>query len=772
MFKHLKFAYKLGLGFGSLVILLVAMAAIGAWKMSVIKQDLRFIANDVAVQLKLAQRIGASYEARDKLLRAMTMASDERRKTDLRNQFMAERDKGNADVGKLDDLVTSAEGRKLLADLKEAQGKNAPLSERAMALIAARDPSVDAYITENFEPSIERIHATLDKLIERQEEVKAAALAEAESEYVSAVIILIVAAVVSLLLAAGIGWAVTRSVTRPMTRALGAAQSIGAGRYDNDLATDARDETGQLLTAMGSMQDALKKASEAAVENLRVRIALDSCSTNVMIANKDNTIIYMNEAIAEMMARNEGEIRKQLPAFSARNLLGANIDVFHRNPAHQRGMLSALRSAHRAEIKVGGATFSLIASPITDEKGERIGTVVEWRDRTAEVAAETEIAEIVQGAVLGDFSNRITVEGKAGFFKLLAENMNKLMETADVGLNEVSRVLSALAKGELTQRIDREYHGLFGRLKDDSNQTVDTLAKIITDVRSAADALTAASEQVSSTAQSLSQAASEQAASVEETSASVQQMSASIKQNSENAKVTDSMAGKAAKEAAEGGDAVTRTVEAMKSIATRISIIDDIAYQTNLLALNAAIEAARAGEHGKGFAVVAAEVRKLAERSQVAAQEIGQLAGSSVSMAEKAGSLLSQMVPSINKTSDLVQEISAASEEQSEGVGQINSAMGQLNTSTQQNASASEELAATAEELSGQAEQLQELMAFFKLAAESSTARAAAGPRGAKARAAATPARPAYRNGHVNGHATGAHASSAAVDESMFARFN
>jgi methyl-accepting chemotaxis protein len=240
------------------------------------------------------------------------------------------------------------------------------------------------------------------------------------------------------------------------------------------------------------------------------------------------------------------------------------------------------------------------------------------------------------------------------------------------------------------------------------------LAQVVSEVRSSAEALSSASEEVSATAQSMSQGASEQAASVEETSASVEQMNASITQNSENAKVCDSMAVLAAKQAAEGGEAVNQTVEAMKQIAKRIGIIDDIAYQTNLLALNAAIEAARAGEHGKGFAVVAGEVRKLAERSQVAAQEIGELAGSSVAVAEKAGKLLAGMVPSITKTSDLVLEIAEASEEQSSSVGQVNTAMVQLNQLTQQNASSSEQLAATAEEMSGQAAALQELMEFFK----------------------------------------------------------
>lgn len=281
--------------------------------------------------------------------------------------------------------------------------------------------------------------------------------------------------------------------------------------------------------------------------------------------------------------------------------------------------------------------------------------------------------------------------------------------------NYTARIVEQVANGDLAVRAQLASNDQRSILYA-INQMIVKLSSIISDVRTTADSLSAASEQVIATAQSLSQSATEQAASVEETSASMEEISASISQNNDNARVTDSIATQSAQEATQGGEAVKNTVAAMQKIAEKISVIDDIAYQTNLLALNAAIEAGRAGEHGRGFAVVASEVRKLAGRSQTAAKEIGELAHSSVKQAVSAGTLLDQMVPSIRRTADLVQEISTASQEQSMGANQITTAISQISIATQQNSTASEELYATAEELSHQASQLQEMMEFFKLA--------------------------------------------------------
>ncbi|MDY4338281.1 methyl-accepting chemotaxis protein [Xanthomonas sp. LF07-6] len=434
--------------------------------------------------------------------------------------------------------------------------------------------------------------------------------------------------------------------------------------------------------------------------------------------------VFINEII-EQVRRNMQGLIAQMKHMSAQHDAG-DIDVViesHRFEGDFRSMADGIncmvgdhiatkKKAMACIAEFGRGNFDAPLEALPGKKAFINDTIEQVRSNLRALIRDTSL--LVDAAAAGRLDVRADGSLHHGDFRRIVDGVNLTLDTVIGPLNEAGAVLKAIEAGDLTRLADVQCRGQLKELCDSINATVARLAQVVGEVNINAEALASASEQVSATAQSLSQAASEQAAGVEETSASLEQMTASIAQNTENAKVTDGMAAKAAREANEGGDAVRSTVTAMKQIAQKIGIIDDIAYQTNLLALNAAIEAARAGEHGKGFAVVAAEVRKLAERSQVAAQEIGQVAESSVELAENAGKLLEQMVPSIRRTSDLVQEITAASEEQTSGVGQINAAVGQLNQTTQQAAANSEELAATAEEMSGQAEQLQQLMSFFR----------------------------------------------------------
>ncbi len=463
----------------------------------------------------------------------------------------------------------------------------------------------------------------------------------------------------------------------------------------------------RVTAAIDKVQSSMRQAAEAAAFNQRIRLSLDSLPVAVTVSNAQAQLVHATPAAKELLKLFGGA------SFDTEKFYGNKLSSLFKDPAHISRFDQAVKSGETVEMEVSGHQLRLLARPVRDSQGTPVGRITQWLDRTSEIASERELDDMVEAATQGDFSRRLGLEGKTGFFGKISAGMNQLVQTSEQGLSDVARVLAALAQGDLTQRITRDYAGLFANVKDSVNATNEALSRVIGEVRSASGALTNAAGQVNATAQSLSQSASEQAASVEQTSSSVNLMSASINQNSDNARVTDSMATKASKEAQEGGSAVSQTVLAMKQIAAKIGIVDDIAYQTNLLALNAAIEAARAGEHGKGFAVVAAEVRKLAERSQEAAKEIGELAGNSVTTAERAGKLLEEIVPSIQKTSELVQEIAAASSEQSESVTQIGGAMGQLSKATQQNASASEELAATSEELATQADQLQQSIGFF-----------------------------------------------------------
>ena len=352
--------------------------------------------------------------------------------------------------------------------------------------------------------------------------------------------------------------------------------------------------------------------------------------------------------------------------------------------------------------KAGAAAANVLefSSPIL-QQSEKIGMV-----RIGYSTARIGIALRQSQAILAGLSI-----GTLLLVSLIVYQLFRLLALKPIARLNV--IVGQVANGDLTRDVEAESGDEIGALFTSIGSMVLKLKKVVSDVKYAADNVASGSRQLSAGSEQMSQGGTEQAASAEEASASIEEMHATIRQNADNAVATEKIAQKSANDALESGKAVSEAVSAMKDIAGKISVIEEIARQTNLLALNAAIEAARAGEHGKGFAVVAAEVRKLAERSQVAAGEIGTLSGSSVDVAENAGAMLSKLVPDIQRTSELVQEITASSKEQAEGADQINSSIQQLNKVIQQNAGAAEEMASTAQELSSQAEQLLETVGFF-----------------------------------------------------------
>jgi len=489
----------------------------------------------------------------------------------------------------------------------------------------------------------------------------------------------------------------------------------------------------ELMSELGTTQARLLEFVEAeqasARTSSRILQALDNVSVAVMVSNTSHEIIYLNQAAQDLMQKVENAAQAVLPGFNAQQLTGQHIDLFRNHHPNEPDLIEQLTHSHSTEVQLSDITLRMAATPVLDQHGERLGTVVQWGDRTQELAVEREVESIVSSALAGNLDERICLDGKAGFFATLSQGINELVEVNAHIINDTTRVVGALAQGNLTETITADYQGEFARLKQDANASINKLTGIMAEVQTSTDSVQQGLNEISDGNASLSQRTEQQAASLEQTAAAMEQMTATVDQNADNAHHANDLAAQARNQAEQGQSVVGRAVAAMteinqssRKVVDIIGVIDEIAFQTNLLALNASVEAARAGEQGRGFAVVAGEVRNLAQRSATAAKEIKELIEDSADKVEEgaqlvneSGDTLNEIVNSAKKVSDIVAEIASASQEQSDGIGQVNKAITQMDTMTQQNAALVEEATAASELMSEQASHMRELIAFFVL---------------------------------------------------------
>lgn len=518
-----------------------------------------------------------------------------------------------------------------------------------------------------------------------------------------------------------LGLLMGRSIAKPLQTIVQTISELAKGKQTEIHGDTRADEIGDLARAM-------RQVYEKGVEAARLRSALEGCSTMVMVADPNGKIVYINPASQAYFDKFEADIRRKNSSFEARALLGSELLRLHPDLSQvMSGTSSAPYDA--VEVALGSRRLKVNAGPVVNGAGETIGTVVEWTDATNDLAMQAEFVRIIDAAKRGDFDQQIDLAGVDGVYRDLGEGMNQLTCMVAQVTDELGDMLEAMASGDLRQRVEADFQGKLGLLKNHANRTADELTRIFGEIQDSASEVRSAASEITSGTEDLSHRTEQAASSLEETAASSEEMAATVRQNAENAKNASQLAGDADRNAKSGGEVVEQAISAMagieesaQKITDIIGVIDEIAFQTNLLALNASVEAARAGEAGKGFAVVAQEVRQLAQRSAQAAADIKTLIQNSngrvedgVHLVNQAGEALTKILGSIGRVTGIVAEISNASQEQAAGVQEINGSITNMDEMTQQNSALVEESTASARTLNDQATRLAELVAFFKL---------------------------------------------------------
>ncbi|WP_115556552.1 MULTISPECIES: methyl-accepting chemotaxis protein [Xanthomonas] len=691
--QRLNVGRRLGMAFGILILLSGLLVATGLVTMANARFELDTIVNNNMERIQLSTEMLDANTNVAIGLRDIVMVSGEAANRHSMEMIEANRKRYKNAHDALAAMPSSALEKDALTLVQQKRDVSVKFNnqileyglrdqnDQAQALLQG-----EAAVAMDAQQAAIRANAALERRLSK--EAYAAAVASMHRGKVT----LATGGIAALLISALLAWLITRSLTAPLSQATRTAESIAAGNLHNDVHTTATDETGRLLQAMDKMQLQLRNLIAAQTDmakrhdNGQISFRIDASAfpgDYGRMANDTNLLVASHVAVQTDLARIMGR--------------------------YAVGELSEDMQPLPGEKAVFSDTMSQVKLNLS--------------------AMNHEIKHLAQAAANGDFSARGDAERFQFDFRVMVESLNHLMSTADGNLQSLSSLLQSIAAGDLTARMSGEFRGVFAQMRDDANATASQLAQIVGNIQQSAVSINAAASEIAAGNQDLSQRTEQQAANLEETAASMEELTSTVKQNAESARQANQLAIGAARVASQGGEVVGKVVETMtgieassKKIADIISVIDGIAFQTNILALNAAVEAARAGEQGRGFAVVASEVRTLAQRSSGAAKEIKDLIDDSVqrvaegsALVHTAGKTMGDVVASVQRVTDIMGEISAASQEQSAGIEQVNQTITHMDETTQQNAALVEEATAAARSMEEQAEQLTDAVAIFKI---------------------------------------------------------
>jgi len=511
----------------------------------------------------------------------------------------------------------------------------------AMEALRANDIALaDKIRKEDISPLYKRANQSIQALMQLQMDVAKEIYEAAQTRYDRTRNMAIGLILMGIMLALWLGFTLIRAIVQPLDTAIAHFGKIAQGHYNNSINIEYHDELGKVMAALKAMQIKcgfdVAEAKRIADEHRRTKVALDNVSTGVMITDNARNIIYANKSVIEIFGKAEEDIRKQLPNFSAANLVGTNIDNFHKAPSHQAQMLSSLNDAHSASIEVGGRTIELIVSTVINDEGHRLGTVAEFKDHTIEKLAENEVDSILHSAIKGDFSKRIEIQGKEGFFKQLGEGLNELLKTTESGLNDIQHLLYALSHYNLTVTITHDYSGCFAQTRYGANVTVKKLKEFLIQMKEAIDHL---DKEITLVNTYLPHCSDEQAA----------QFGADL----------SNVTGKGVEVISQAVLKMDEINNSSRKIGSIIPVIDDIVLQLKMLAHTAAIEATRAGEQGGGFTAVASEMSNLTQRTAATTEEIKHLIDDSVRKVADGSKLITQASLAMEEIAHFLHDITA-----------------------------------------------------------------------------------------------------------------